>query len=453
MTATADPLPSTTVAERLPGIEPLPTGPRAAVATPVARRLFLAAMSRLDVTVVDATTGVTVGRGGPRMVLRRPDEVFARIGRDGLIGFGEAFLTGAWDAEDLAGFLAVPAERIAELVPPSLQRARGLVTRRIPAHHRSTKVNSQANIAHHYDLSNALFELFLDETLSYSSALFDTSATTGDRPGHLVAAPPEASPALGTDSTGRAVHRPDLAEAQHRKIDRLLDRAGVREGSRVLEIGTGWGELALRAAARGATVHTITLSREQQDLAMQRIDAAGCSERVLVELCDYRDLVDAGRPRAAYDAVVSVEMIEAVGHEFWRDYFEVIDAVLAPGGRVALQAITMPHERMLATRDGHTWINKYVFPGGFLPSTEALEQVTRESTTLRVTERLSMGYHYAETLRRWEELFLARADEVAALGGDETFRRIWHFYLAYSRAGFSSGYLDVQQIVLTREDA
>ena len=452
MTATADPLPTTTVAQRLPGLEPLPTGPRATVAATVARRLFVAAMSRLDVTVEDATTGATIGRGGPRMVLHRPDEVFARIGRDGLIGFGEAFLTGAWDADDLAGLLTTPAARMAELVPPSLQRARSLVGRRIPAHHRSTQVNSRANIAHHYDLSNALFELFLDETLSYSSALFDTSTSWGHRAGHLLAAPPEATPALGTDSAGRAVHTPAFAEAQHRKIDRLLDRAGVGPGTRVLEIGTGWGELAIRAASRGATVHTITLSREQQDLAMRRIDAAGLSESVLVELCDYRDLVDGDRPRAAYDAVVSVEMIEAVGHEFWRDYFQVIDAVLAPGGRVALQAITMPHHRMLATRDGHTWINKYIFPGGFLPSTESIEQVTREDTTLRVVERLSMGSHYAETLRRWEALFLARATEVEGLGGDETFRRMWHFYLAYSRAGFASGYLDVQQLLLTRED-
>ncbi|CAA9381248.1 MAG: S-adenosyl-L-methionine dependent methyltransferase, similar to cyclopropane-fatty-acyl-phospholipid synthase [uncultured Nocardioides sp.] len=461
MTATADPAPSTsvpapvpaaTVAERLPGLEPLPSGPRTAVGAGVARRLFVAAMSRLDVTVEDATTGETFGRGGPRMVVHRPDELFGRVGRDGLIGFGEAFLTGAWDADDLAAFLTVPAARMAELVPPSLQRARSLVTRRMPQHHRSTKDNSRANIAHHYDLSNALFELFLDETMSYSAALFDTPVTTGHESRHLVAAAPATMSALATDDAGRPVHSPDLAEAQVRKIERLLDRAEVGEGTRVLEIGTGWGELAIRAASRGATVHSITLSREQQDLAIRRIDEAGFSERATVELCDYRDLLDDDRPRAAYDAVLSVEMIEAVGHEFWRDYFQVIDAVLAPGGKVAIQAITMPHDRMLATRGGHTWINKYVFPGGFLPSTEALDEVTRDATTLRVVERLSMADHYAETLRRWEELFLAREAEVAALGGDETFRRIWHFYLAYSRAGFASGYLDVQQLLLTRED-
>ena len=227
----------------------------------------------------------------------------------------------------------------------------------------------------------------------------------------------------------------------------LFRSAGVAEGSRVLEIGSGWGELAIRAARRGARVLTITLSVEQQALARQRIEEAGFSDRVSVELCDYRDV------QGTFDAVVSVEMIEEVGYDYWDAYFTTIDRVLAPGGRVGIQAITMPHDRMLATRNTWTWIHKYIFPGGLLPSLEAIDESTRRHTTLRLTEQLPFGVHYAETLRRWDTAFLARREEVLALGFDETFIRMWHFYLEYSRAGFASGYIDVNQILLTREDA
>ena len=229
---------------RHPGLEPVPAGPRTAVSAAVARRLFSAAIRRLDVLVEEAPNsrgiGRTFGRGGPRMVIHRPDEFYARVGRDGLIGFGEAYLTGAWDTDDLAGFLTVPAARIATLVPESLQRARAVVTHRTPGHQRSTEANSQANIAHHYDLSNELFALFLDETLSYSSALFPTSFVAGpEGPDHLIATPPEVTDSAA-DASG-AVHSADFADAQAHKIERLLDEAGVTAGTRVLEIGTGWG--------------------------------------------------------------------------------------------------------------------------------------------------------------------------------------------------------------------
>jgi cyclopropane-fatty-acyl-phospholipid synthase len=145
-------------------------------------------------------------------------------------------------------------------------------------------------------------------------------------------------------------------------------------------------------------------------------------------------------------------MVEAVGHEYWPTYFATLDRVLAPGGRAVVQAITMPHDRMLATRHTYTWINKYIFPGGFLPSVDVVDEVTREHTSLRLTGRLSFGQHYAETLRQWDERFLAASRDVLALGFDERFLRMWHFYLEYSRAGFASGYLDVNQLLLTRPD-
>lgn len=166
-----------------------------------------------------------------------------------------------------------------------------------------------------------------------------------------------------------------------------------------------------------------------------------------MELRDYRE------EQGTYDAVVSVEMIEAVGAEFWPEYFRTLDERLAPGGRAALQAITMPHDRMLATRNTFTWIQKYVFPGGLLPSVEAVAETVRAHTRLDVAHRQACGAHYAETLRLWRERFTERADDVTALGFDETFRRMWTFYLAYSEAGFRSGYLDVQQYLFTKEDS
>ncbi len=395
-----------------PGLDRVPSGVRTAVSARVARRLFVRAVDRLDVTVHVGDD--TFGRGGPAATVHRPEELFARLGRDGLIGFGEAYLTGAWTSEDLTGFLTVLAASVADLIPRPLQRARSLVQRRTPRPHRNTTRQARSNIAHHYDLSNDLFAVFLDESLSYSSALFDGDL---DEP---------------------------LVLAQHRKIDRLLDRAGVGTGTRLLEIGTGWGELAIRAAARGASVHTVTLSSEQQALARERVAAAGLADRVSIELCDYREV------RGEYDAIVSVEMIEAVGHEYWPAYFGTLDRLLTPGGRVAIQAILMPHDRMLATRGSYTWINKYIFPGGFLPSAQVIDEVAERHTALRVTDRLAFGADYAETLRRWDAAFLAASDRVLALGFDETFVRMWHFYLCYSRAGFASGYLDVQQLTLER---
>ncbi|MEO5653275.1 MAG: cyclopropane-fatty-acyl-phospholipid synthase family protein [Marmoricola sp.] len=412
-----------------PGLHTLPTGFKAEASSRIARRLFHAAVRSLPVSVHEGER--TYGAGGPSMTIVRPDEFFARLGRDGLIGFGESYMTKAWEAEDLGGFLTVLAADLPTLIPAPLQKLRAAYVRRPPRHQKNHEHNTRDNISHHYDLSNDLFRVFLDETLSYSSALYDTSVI--DRGDHLVAAPPESQDAE------------PLADAQIRKIERLLDEAHVGQGTRVLEIGTGWGELAICAARRGATVHSVTLSTEQLELAEQRIAEAGYSDQVRVELSDYRAV------QGTYDAVVSVEMIEAVGYEFWSTYFRTIDRVLAPGGRVGIQAITMQHERMLATRRTWTWINKYIFPGGLLPSVTAVDEITRADTSLRLSGRLSFGQHYAETLARWDHAFLANSQEVRDLGFDEIFERMWHFYLEYSRAGFASGYIDVQQLTLTRE--
>ncbi|MDN3351623.1 cyclopropane-fatty-acyl-phospholipid synthase family protein [Actinomadura sp. DC4] len=376
--------------------------PRSAVRAAVARRLFARAASRLSLEV-ELPDGVRPGTG-PRIVLHRPDAFFHRVGAYGLIGLGEAYMAGDWDAPDLAGLLTEFASRVSTLVPPRLQWVRRWYARRSPDD--GSISAARENIHRHYDLSNALFAAFLDETMTYSSALFE--------------------------------HDDTLADAQRRKIDRLLDLAGVRPGSRVLEIGTGWGELAIRAAARGARVTSITISEEQRKLALDRVAEAGYAGSVDVDLRDYREV------EGVYDAIVSVEMIEAVGERYWPVFFESLDRALAPGGRIALQAITMPHDRMLATRTTYTWVQKYIFPGGLLPSVEAIES----ATALRVTGRFAFGPDYARTLRMWRERF-ERAD-VEALGFDGVFRRMWRFYLAYSEAGFRSGYLNVRQLLLER---
>ena len=213
-------------------------------------------------------------------------------------------------------------------------------------------------------------------------------------------------------------------------------------GTRVLEIGTGWGELAIRAARRGARVRTVTISAEQRDLAIRRVSAAGLADLVSVELLDYR------RVAGQYDVIISVEMIEAVAERYWPEYFAVLDRLLAPGGRVGLQAITMPHDRMLATRRTQTWILKYIFPGGLIPSVTSIETNVAAHTGLRVAGRRGFGRHYAQTLRLWRERLLAGQKELARLGFDEVFTRMWLLYLCYAEAGFRSGYLDVWQFVL-----
>jgi cyclopropane-fatty-acyl-phospholipid synthase len=384
--------------------------------TAVATRLVRHILSRLPLRV-GYPDGDSLGRGGPLLDLQEPEAFHARIGRSGLIGFGESYMAREWDASDLVGVLSVLAGNVQNLVPARSQPLRHLWAPRRPAAQRNTLKGSRENIQRHYDLSNDFFAFFLDETLSYSSGVFQSFPAD----------------------------RSQLAAAQHRKIDRLLDLADVGPGTRLLEIGTGWGELALRAAERGALVDTVTLSHEQQQLATERIREAGYEGRVQVRLNDYREVA------GSYDAIVSVEMVEAVGAEFWPRFFTTLDACLEPGGRVAVQAITMPHDQMLATRNSYTWIHKYIFPGGMLPSVEAISRITENHTSLRLARSDGFGPHYAETLRLWRERFTEYADDVAGLGFDETFQRMWNFYLAYSEAGFRSEYLDVRQLLLTKD--
>ncbi|HET6709505.1 cyclopropane-fatty-acyl-phospholipid synthase family protein [Amycolatopsis sp.] len=392
--------------DRWPG---LATPPHSALRARIAAALFRHAVRPLDVRVT-FPDGTVLGAGGPEspeMRILRPEPFFHRLGVDAKIGFGESYMAGDWTASDLAEVLTPFAERMATLVPPALQKFRRIAERTQPPSEENTLEGARANIHRHYDLSNDLFGAFLDESMTYSSALF------------------------GPDD--------DLTAAQHRKIDSVLDYAGVREGSAVLEIGTGWGELAIRAAARGAHVTSLTISEQQRKLATERIAAAGFSDRVEVKLCDYRE--SSGR----YDAVVSVEMIEAVGASYWPEFHRVIGERLRPGGRFGLQAITMDHDRMLAASRAYGWVHKYIFPGGLIPSVRSIEEGVKANTRLRLAGMREFGQDYARTLRWWRERFLHRWADIAGFGFDDVFRRMWEFYLAYSEAGFRSGYLKVHQ--------
>ncbi|MBO2450921.1 class I SAM-dependent methyltransferase [Actinomadura barringtoniae] len=387
----------------------------------VAERLWRHAVRGLPLHVeygsaFGAVSGSASGPGSnlPTMLIRSPEAFFQRIGSNGLIGFGEAYMSGDWDADDLVRVLTIFASRLTRLVPAPLQRLRKIAVPRARGADRATPEGARLNAHRHYDLSNELFAQFLDPTMTYSAALFpDPSGATWE----------------------------GLAEGQHRKIDRLLDQARVGPGTRMLEVGTGWGELAIRAAQRGAEVTSVTLSQEQLILARRRVADLGLQERCEIALRDYREV------EGTYDAVVSVEMIEAVGAEYWKEYFATLRARLAPRGRAAVQAITMPHDRMVASLDTRTWVQKYIFPGGMIPSIPAIEASVGG---LRIVDRFSLRRSYADTLRLWRERYLERREAVDALGFDEVFHRMWTLYLAYSEAGFRSEYLNVWQLTLER---
>jgi cyclopropane-fatty-acyl-phospholipid synthase len=416
MTATVQPRVTTTSSL-------LPAAPAYGVRGKIAREVVKRILRGVPVSarlVTGEAYGAPLADRRPMLQIDQPDAFFARLASSPMIGLGEAYMAREWsvaDDTDLADALAPFAEKLTDLIKPVFYKLRHTVLPRglNPA---NTRSGAKKNIEAHYDLSNEMFQLFLDPTLSYSAALFESLET-----------PPTLD---------------QLEEAQLHKIDAILDAADVTTGSRVLEIGTGWGSLAIRAAERGATVTSVTLSVEQADLAQRRVDAAGVSDRIEIAVRDYRD------QDGQFDAVVSVEMVEAVGEEYWPTYFEKIDSLLAQGGKAAIQAILIADDRLVATRNTYTWIHKYIFPGGMLPSTDAISRVLRRHTSMHVTNIRPMGQHYAHTLRLWREKFVTNWEHVQELGFDDAFFRMWEFYLAYCEAGFRTGYLDVAQVRIER---
>jgi cyclopropane-fatty-acyl-phospholipid synthase len=339
----------------------------------------------------------------------------ARLLLHGETGVGEAYMDGQWSSPDVEALIELAALNRSALglgarwwrVPLEIPRRLGHRARR------NTRAKARENISAHYDLGNDFYRLFLDETMTYSAAVFES--------------PDQA-----------------LADAQRAKYRRIAEGAGLRAGMHVLEIGTGWGGFALYAAGElGCRVTSITISREQHDLARERVREAGLEGLVDIEQRDYRDV--AGQ----YDAVVSIEMLEAVGAEYYTTYFEAIDRVLRPGGRLSLQVITFPDVAYEPQLHGANWIQTYIFPGGLCPSLAVIERSTHR-TRLLVREVRDIASSYALTLRAWRTRFLANTDAVRALGFDERFIRMWEYYLALSEAGFATGLTQDLQIVMEK---
>jgi cyclopropane-fatty-acyl-phospholipid synthase len=344
--------------------------------------------------------------------------------RSGDIGFAESYVAGDWSSPDLAALLQLMAANRQALDGLIFGHwAARLVNRARHWLNRNTKANSRKNIHAHYDLGNAFYSLWLDPSMNYSSAWF----------------------ADGSDALNADISPEAFTAAQHDKVRRVLDEAGVVPGSRVLEIGCGWGALAEMATTDfGAHLTGVTLSTEQLAWAQQRMAALGRSEQADLRLQDYRDIAD-----GPYDSICSVEMVEAVGQAYWPTYFGAVSRLLKPGGKACIQSIVIQDglfERYVKSTD---FIQQYIFPGGCLPSPQAFRQQARQQG-LEVVNELAFGLDYAQTCRIWRQRFLARKEQVLHLGFDERFVRIWEFYLAYCEAGFRTGDINVMQFTLSR---
>jgi cyclopropane-fatty-acyl-phospholipid synthase len=365
----------------------------------------------------------TAREGEPRAAMRlRNWNVFAAALRSGDIGFAESFIAGDWTSSDLAALLTLfvanrnQFERVVYGTwwGSLLYRAKHLFNR-------NSRHGSRKNIHAHYDLGNEFYGLWLDPTMSYSSAWFE-----GDRSG-------------------------DMVPAQWAKVRRALGECGVRAGDRVLEIGCGWGGLA-ECATREFEAHVtgVTLSSEQLAYAQRRMQGAGLADRATLRYQDYRELgLDAAE--APFDAIVSIEMFEAVGREYWAGYFETLKRNLRPGGKACIQSITIRDDLFDRYVKSSDFIQQYIFPGGLLPSASEFRKAAAKAGLVVVNE-LDFGLDYAETLRRWRGRFLSVEGPVRQLGFDDRFLRIWEFYLAYCEAAFATGNTSVMQFTLKRAE-
>jgi len=341
----------------------------------------------------------------------------------GSIGAGESYMQGAWSSPDLTQVVRVMCLNMhllddmdgRALSPRKLITALTRLSLRLYHTLRAnSKAGSRKNISAHYDLGNDFYELFLDPSMMYSAAIFPQ---------------PDSS----------------LDEASLCKIDRICKKLQLTPADHLLEIGTGWGGLAIHAARHyGCRVTTTTISREQFDYARQQIDAAGLGDRITLLLEDYRDL------RGQYDKLVSVEMIEAVGHKFYRQYFEQCAHLLKPTGLMVIQAITIPDQRFDAAAKSVDFIQRYIFPGGSLPSLAIIAHTVARHTDLTISGIEEITQHYARTLRAWCGRFLSNLDRVRGLGYDERFIRMWQFYLCYCEGGFIERTIGTHQIVFAK---
>ena len=382
---------------------------------------FFSTLRRLETGAIEVALpdgrvfAVHTGQAGPagRIDVANP-EFFTRMARDGDIGFAEMFMEGWWTTPDLQALLDV-------LMLNNDKVARGFLgAGLVRAYERlrhwlrsNTRRGARRNIARHYDLGNEFYRLWLDATMTYSSALFSGQGET-------------------------------LRDAQQNKYASICDRMGLARGDHVLEIGCGWGgfaEYAIRE--RGARVTGLTLSREQYDYARRRLFDAGLAERAEVVMRDYRD------ETGIYDGIASIEMFEAVGEKYWPAFFRTVRERLVPGRRASLQVITVADRLFERYRRSTDFVQKHIFPGGMLPSPSALRRETA-AAGLEFLGSVEFSESYSRTLREWRETFNSRWDEVAELGFDQRFHRMWNFYLAVCAAGFRAGTTNVMQFALRR---
>jgi cyclopropane-fatty-acyl-phospholipid synthase len=365
------------------------------------------------------TFGVPAKRGDETLNarVRVHDPAFYRMtALNGSVGAGEAFMDGLWECDDLVSLVRILVRNRDHLdaMETGVARLGGGVMKALHAVSRNTRAGSRRNIAAHYDLGNDFFGLFLDENLMYSSALYEKE----------------------DDS---------LDVASTRKLDRICRKLALGPNDHVLEIGTGWGGFAIHAARHfGCRVTTTTISKEQHALATERVAAAGLSDRIELLLEDYRELD--GR----YDRLVSIEMIEAIGHQYLDTYFRKVGHLLKPDGAALIQAITIEDHRYAQALRSVDFIKRHVFPGCFIPSITAMLGSATRNSDLKLFNLEDIGPSYALTLKAWRERFLARRNEVLALGYPERFARMWEFYLAYCEGGFRERSIGVVQMLLTR---
>jgi cyclopropane-fatty-acyl-phospholipid synthase len=352
---------------------------------------------------------------GPHATLRiRRSRAVRRLFTGGDVGFAESYLAGDWDSPDLAALIELAARNEAAMT----EALRGFAI--VRAWHRlrhllrpNSRTGSRRNIADHYDLGNDFYRLWLDPTMTYSSAIF-------------------------------AEPHQKLPDGQMAKYRRLADSLDLKAGHRVLEIGCGWGGFAeFTAANYGCHVTGITLSQEQQRFAEARVARAGLKDKVEIALTDYRDVA------GPFDRIASIEMFEAVGEAHWQTFFHKVRDLLAPGGLAALQVILIEEERFDLYRRSADFIQRYVFPGGMLPSPRAFARAA-ETARLKIDETFHFGLDYARTLSLWQKEFQQAWPRVANLGFDARFKRLWEYYLAYCEGGFRAGSIDVAQFRLTR---
>lgn len=363
----------------------------------------------LEIRLPDGSCAL-FGEGEPGVTMQVHDEaMFGQILARGDIGLAEAYLDGAWDSPDITGLLGLLARNRDVLKKAVYGSWRGLAAARIRHWlNRNSKAGSKRNIMAHYDLGNDFYKLWLDPGMSYSSALF---------------------------RAGEVDRIDDLEAAQAAKYRRILQHLHAEPGQRVLEIGCGWGGFAEMAVADGLAVTGLTLSPAQLAWAQKRVPQAD------LRLQDYRDTNE------CFDHVVSIEMFEAVGERFWPGYFKTVAAALKPGGRAVIQSITIRDDLFASYRKGTDFIQQYVFPGGMLPSRSAFRRAAARAG-LVVRGEYAFGEDYARTLAEWRHAFEAHWPQIAALGFDEPFRRLWRMYLCYCEAGFLAGNVDVVQFEL-----